>query len=164
MPTDVMKPSQRYKAMVSNRGRTRPERTLASSLWKMGFRYLTAAGYKSRCGKSLPGNPDIILSRRRIVIFVDGCFWHGCSQCRKHEGLNGEFWVSKIEANRDRDLRVTGKLTDAGWTVFRIPEHDVRTKTALAGTVNRLVAAIRAESSGRAALDTGDNGVRQVDK
>lgn len=159
MSTDVMKPSQRYRAMANNRGRTGPERALASGLWHRGVRYFTHEGYRSVRGMRLPGNPDMVFSRKRIVVFVDGCFWHGCPQCRKHEGLSSEFWVNKIVENRQRDLRVTRDLTDAGWTVLRVPEHDVRTKAALAETVDRLATVIHAASSGRVALGIGDNGV-----
>ena len=156
---DVMTPQQRYKAMVHNRGRTDPERALASGLWRRGIRYFTHQGYKSVRGERLPGDPDMVFPRKRIVIFVDGCFWHGCSECCKHSGLSGEFWINKLSANIERDLRVTRELKAAGWTVLRIPEHDVRTKAALAETINRLVPLIHGASTKRATLDIGDNGV-----
>ena len=159
---DVMTPTQRRKAMAHNRGRTGPERALASALWRLGIRYYTHNGYKSVTGKKLPGVPDLVMPRKMIAIFVDGCFWHGCPQCRKHEGLRGQFWVDKINANRKRDLRVTRELTDAGWTVLRIPEHDVRTKAALAETIDRLVPLIRAASPSNGALGTGGNGVHSA--
>ena len=159
---DVMTRQQRHKAMAHNRGRTKPERVLASALWRRGLRYFTHEGYKSATGERLSGDPDMVFPRKRIVIFIDGCFWHGCSQCRKHEGLRGQFWVGKINANRERDFRVTRKLTDAGWTVLRIPEHDVRTKAALAETIDRLVPLIRAASPSKVALGTGGNGVHSA--
>ncbi len=140
---DVMTPTQRRRAMVSNRGRTGPERALASALWRRGVRYYTHEGYKSVTGKKLPGVPDLIMPRKMIAIFVDGCFWHGCPQCGKHEGLRGEFWVGKIEANARRDERVTNELEELGWTVLRIPEHDVRTKVAQARTFDRLASLIQ---------------------
>ena len=146
MSTDVMKPSQRYKAMAHNRGRTGPERALASALWSRGVRYYTHDGYRSVRGTGLPGNPDLVLPRKRIAIFVDGCFWHGCPQCRKHEGLNEESWVNKIEGNRARDRRVTDELEGEGWTVLRIPEHDIAPKSALPETVDRVASLIRAAS------------------
>ena len=110
-------------------------------------------------GQQLSGNPDMVLPRKRIVVFVDGCFWHGCTKCGKHEGLSDPFWVEKIRVNQERDLRVTKKLTEEGWTVFRVPEHDVRTKTALAKTIDRLFYLIHMASSNRAALDTGGESV-----
>ncbi len=158
-PMDIMTPHQRHKAMAHNRGRTRPERALASGLWRRGVRYFTHKGYKSVTGERLPGNPDMVLPKKRIVIFVDGCFWHGCPECRKHSGLSGQFWVNKISANRDRDLQVTRWLTDAGWTVVRIPEHEVRTKAELAETVDRLVPVIHAASLEKPTSDIGEDGV-----
>lgn len=143
---DVMTADQRFRAMSHNRGRTRPERALASGLWSNGIRYFTHKGYRAVTGRKLPGDPDIVFSRKRITLFVDGCFWHGCPACQKHKGLKGPFWVNKINANRERDLRVTKTLTDAGWTVLRIPEHDVRTKKALAETIDRLIPIIQASS------------------
>ena len=140
-----MTPTQRHRAMGHNRGRTQPERALASGLWRRGLRYFTPDGYKSVTGKRLRGDPDLIFTRKRIVMFVDGCFWHGCPECRKHAGLRGDFWVNKITATQERDRRVTTELESEGWTVFRVPEHDVRTKTALARTIERLVPLIQAE-------------------
>ena len=160
---DVMTADQRFRAMSNNRGRTRPEKALASGLWRAGLRYFTHKGYRSVTGRKLPGNPDIVFPRKGIVIFVDGCFWHGCPACRKHEGLRGQFWANKINANRERDLRVTKALTDADWTVLRIPEHDVRTKRALAETIDRLVSVIKASSPKNVAPGLGDNGVHSAD-
>ena len=97
-------------------------------------------------GKTLTGSPDMVFPRKRIVIFVDGCFWHGCLECGKHEGLRGQFWVSKIRTNKERDFRVTRELTDTWWTVLRIPEHLVNTKAKLAETIDRLVPQIHADS------------------
>ena len=144
---DIMSASQRFKAMSNNRGRTRPERALASGLWRVGLRYFTHEGYRAITGKNLSGNPDIVFPRKGIVIFVDGCFWHGCPECRKHEGLRGQFWVNKINANRERDTRVTRELTEAGWSVLRIPEHDLNSKKALAETIDRLVPLIQASAT-----------------
>ena len=143
---DVMTPTQRRRAMAHNRGRTAPERALASALWHRGIRYYTHEGYKSATGKKLPGVPDLILPRKMVAIFVDGCFWHGCPQCRKHEGLTEEFWIGKIDTNKMRDESITAELTGLGWTVLRIPEHDVRTKAALAKTVDRVASLIQARS------------------
>ena len=95
----------------------------------------------------------MVLPGKRIVIFVDGCFWHGCQQCRKHEGWREESWVNKIAGNRTRDRRVTAELEAEGWTVLRVPEHDIDTKSALSETVNRLVSLIQAAPPGSAIRD-----------
>ena len=140
---DVMTPRQRYKAMSRNRGRTKPERALASELWRRGIRFLTHDGYQSVTGEQLPGRPDLVFSRKRLALFVDGCFWHGCSKCGKHSGLREQRWIAKIAANRNRDQRTSTKLKDMGWTVLRVPEHDIRSKAALTQTTDRLMRILR---------------------
>ena len=135
--------------MASNRGRTKPERALASALWRRGLRYLAYSGYKSKYGNTLPGQPDIVFPRKRVVVFVDGCFWHGCLECGKHLRLTEQTWKDKIETNRMRDVRITAQLTAEGWTVFRVPEHDIVTEVALSETVDGLVPLIHAVTSNR---------------
>ena len=142
--TDVMAPSQRRKAMAHNRGRTKPERALASGLWHKGLRYFTYDGYRSVNGRRLEGQPDMVFPRKRLVVFVDGCFWHGCPQCDKRPEQSGTSWANKINANRQRDQRVTTALESKGWTVLRVPEHSVRKKGSLAQTVDSLTELIRA--------------------
>ena len=145
---DVMTPDQRYRAMANNRGRTQPERMLASSLWKHGLRYLTHEGYVALTGERLFGKPDLVFPRKKIVIFVDGCFWHGCSKCGKRPEQSGQFWIDKIDANRKRDGQVTASLENNGWTVLRIPEHKVHTKATLLRTVECLVPRLQTSPGG----------------
>ena len=140
---DVMTPSQRHRAMANNRGRTSPERALASGLWHKGLRYFTHGGYRSVKGRGLEGQPDLVFPKKRLVVFVDGCFWHGCPQCDKRPEQSGTFWASKIDANRQRDRRVTAALESEGWMVLRVPEHSVRKKGPLAQTVDSLAELIR---------------------
>ena len=135
---DTMTPEQRRKAMRSNRGRTRPERAIASALWRKGFRYLTADGYRRRFGRRLLGQPDLIFTRKRVLIFVDGCFWHGCRRCHNIADECNAFWRTKIEGNVSRDRRTTRTLRRRGWKVIRVREHDVRTKAGLAKTARRV--------------------------
>ena len=85
----------------------------------------------------------MVLPKKRLVVFVDGCFWHGCPQCDKRPEQSGEFWAEKINANKQRDRRVTAALEREGWTVLRVPEHAVRTKESLAQTVDSLAQSIR---------------------
>jgi DNA mismatch endonuclease (patch repair protein) len=147
---DVMPPEQRYKAMAHNRGRTLPERALASALWHKGVRYLTAEGYKRKYGKRLLGQPDLVLVRKRLIVFVDGCFWHGCSECDTGITTSSEFWRTKIRTNQDRDKRITANLWAEGWTVVRIPEHAIRTRKTLQETAHTLAETlIQAKGDGR---------------
>ena len=86
----------------------------------------------------------MVLPRKRLVIFVDGCFWHGCSACDKRPEQSGKFWADKINGNKERDWRITAVLQEEGWTVLRVPEHSVRTKASLAQTIDYLAPFIHA--------------------
>jgi DNA mismatch endonuclease (patch repair protein) len=67
---------------------------------------------------------DIVFSRARVAVFVDGCFWHGCPEHRTHPQRNSRFWREKIDANIRRDGETDGRLADAGWQALRIWEHE----------------------------------------
>jgi DNA mismatch endonuclease, patch repair protein len=101
---------------------TRCELALRSTLWRMGFRFRKNV-------RDLPGNPDIVFSSQRIVVFCDGDFWHGrnWSQRRRKlsKGANSSYWIAKIKANRERDKRNNVKLRQLGWTVVRLWEKDI---------------------------------------
>ena len=89
---------------------TKPEMILRRGLHAAGFRYrLHVSG--------LPGSPDIVLPKFRSVIFVHGCFWHGHADCKNFRipKTRPEFWISKVNANRDRDNRAMTATHDAGW-------------------------------------------------
>lgn len=81
--------------------------------WKLGHR------------SGLPGRPDFIFPSKKIAVFIDGCFWHGCSLCRTFPKANRPFWEAKLLANRRRDQQVAYKLRYLGWTVIRFWEHDL---------------------------------------
>jgi DNA mismatch endonuclease (patch repair protein) len=66
-----------------------------------------------------------------VLVYVDGCFWHGCPEHLVWPKNNAEFWRVKIERNRQRDAAVTNVLTAAGWTVVRVWEHEVPVEAAL---------------------------------
>lgn len=67
---------------------------------------------------------DIVFRRRKLAIFVDGCFWHGCPQHGTSSKSNADFWRDKIETNQKRDLDTNQRLTQAGWRVLRVWEHE----------------------------------------
>jgi DNA mismatch endonuclease (patch repair protein) len=117
--------------MSRNRGtNTKPEILLRKALWRLGLRY--------QLNSKLPGKPDLVFPGRRTVIFVDGCFWHGCPDHFQSPRTNAPFWRIKIAATQQRDIRTNEKLEAAGWTVLRIWEHDI--KADLVGCVTRLKA------------------------
>jgi DNA mismatch endonuclease (patch repair protein) len=78
-----------------------------------------------RRNKKLLGKPDFVFRRERLVVFVDGCFWHGCSRHGRQPTSNSDYWFAKLNRNRQRDKSVTRKLRKIGWKVLRLWEHDL---------------------------------------
>ena len=85
----------------------------------------------------LAGKPDFAFPDRRLAIFLDGCFWHGCPNHSTQPKSNAVFWRRKIALNRARDSAVTRKLRSSGWRVLRLWEHELRA-TRLTRTLARL--------------------------
>ncbi|HEX5182369.1 MAG TPA: very short patch repair endonuclease [Allosphingosinicella sp.] len=96
------------------------ERAIRSELHRRGLRFRIHR-------KVLEGTrrtADIVFPRRRVAVFIDGCFWHGCPEHRTWPKNNSEWWRSKIEANIARDRDTDQRLANAGWTVIRIWGHE----------------------------------------
>jgi DNA mismatch endonuclease, patch repair protein len=106
---------------ANRRTGTKPEVRLRSRLHRHGLRFR-----KDRVVRlgDVRVRPDIVFSRWRVAVFVDGCFWHGCPEHQHVPRRNRDYWVPKLEANVDRDRRVDGALTQGGWEVVRIWEHE----------------------------------------
>ncbi|QKW16945.1 very short patch repair endonuclease [Verrucosispora sp. NA02020] len=121
-------PSSASRAMRSNRSaNTKPELALRQELFRRGLRY--RVGYRiSLLERAV--RPDIVFTRRKVAVFVDGCFWHGCPiHCRMPSDPSG-YWHQKIDRNRKRDLAVDEMLRAAGWTIFRVWEHEPANEAA----------------------------------
>jgi len=118
--TDVLTPEQRKLNMSRIKGKdTSPEIVIRRLLYSKGIR-----GY--RIHYPLIGKPDIVFIRKRLVIFIDGCFWHKCPDCFIIPKTRTEFWLEKINKNVTRDCKINEKLTSDGWNVLRFWEHEVR--------------------------------------
>ena len=74
----------------------------------------------------LPAKPDFTFRKEKLTLFVDGCFWHRCPKCFRDPKTNAEFWKNKIESNVKRDRKVTNELKQAGWTVVRLWECQLK--------------------------------------
>lgn len=112
----------RSKMMAKIRSRnTKPEILFRKILWHAGIRYRIH-------GKGLPGSPDIVNRKHKFAVFIDGDFWHGNDwETNKHRiKTNSEFWIAKIERNRQRDRENNLKLEQLGFKVFRFWETDVK--------------------------------------
>lgn len=75
---------------------------------------------------SHPGKPDFCFPKEKVVVFVDGCFWHGCAKCYRRPKSNQDFWDAKVAANRLRDKEVNRKLRAKGFSVIRVFEHQLK--------------------------------------
>ncbi|WP_400996708.1 very short patch repair endonuclease [Agromyces sp. GXQ0307] len=111
------------KSMVANRGRdTGPELAVRRLLYAQGLRYRV----NSPPVKGLRRSADIVFTRAKLAVFIDGCFWHGCPDHYQRPGRNQTYWDAKVQANRARDRNTDDTLGQRGWTVLRVWEHDVR--------------------------------------
>jgi DNA mismatch endonuclease (patch repair protein) len=115
---------------------TKPERIIRSLLHAAGKRYrvdlrLTLEDARPR--------PDIVFTRARVAVFIDGCFWHCCPEHGRQPGVNGTYWGPKLEGNVTRDRAADKALAAAGWAVIRIWEHEAPHEA-----VERIVTAVDA--------------------
>jgi DNA mismatch endonuclease (patch repair protein) len=115
------------RSMQANRGRdTRLEIGVRSLVYRAGLRYRVNA--RIDAGRLI--RPDIVFSRDRLAVFLDGCFWHCCRLHRSIPQTNRGFWTAKLEANERRDKAATICLSAAGWNVLRIWEHEGLARSA----------------------------------
>ncbi len=117
-------------ASIRSRGNTTTELPLGKLLWAAGIR-----GYRKHWRAE--GKPDFAWPGKRVAVFVDGCFWHGCP-CKALPRTNTEFWRSKIEKNKLRDRRVSRALRQDGWIVIRIRECMIHRPSVLARVLRAL--------------------------
>jgi len=126
-PTDVFTPEKRSAIMRRVKGRdTAPELKVRRLLWRMGARYRLQR-------KDLPGKPDIVLSGRKLAIFVHGCFWHGhdCARGSRVPKANRDYWLGKVARNRARDAEARAKLEAMGWRVLVVWECSLKDEPGL---------------------------------
>ena len=115
---------------------TAPELALRRVLHRAGLRYRV----HRRPLPDLNRQADIVFTRAKVAVFVDGCFWHGCpDHGRRAHRTNGWYWPGKIQRNQERDRDTDAHLTRAGWTPVRVWEHEPADEAA-----DRVAAAVRA--------------------
>lgn len=129
--------------MRANRGRdTGPELAVRRRVHSVGLRYLVNARPEPDVRRTV----DLLFRGARVVVLIDGCFWHGCPLHHQAPRANAAFWSAKVQTNRARDAETNRLLTDRGWLVLRFWEHEVRADAELvAGEVIRTV---RSRSTG----------------
>jgi DNA mismatch endonuclease (patch repair protein) len=109
------------RAMLSNKSRdTGPELAVRRALHAAGFRYRV----DFRPSLELRTRADIVFTRQKIAVFIDGCFWHGCPVHATSPKRNSGYWGPKLARNVERDLEMTSRLEGLGWLVLRFWEHE----------------------------------------
>lgn len=136
---DNLTPADRRRTMQSVKGKnTGLERRLFSMLAGMGLR-----GWK-RNAQNIQGKPDIVFDDEKLLLFADGCYWHGCPVCqRKLPQTNRAYWETKIQRNMVRDKINTLELEAHGWTVIHIWEHELRTAKMRIAVRKRILQALQ---------------------
>jgi DNA mismatch endonuclease, patch repair protein len=121
---DWLTPEQRSRNMaaIRSRGNKSTERALRYRLMRAGIR-----GWRLYPG-DVPGKPDFVFDEAGLVVFVDGCYWHGCPRCYRAPTSNESYWSQKLARNKNRDRTVTRALRKEGWTVVRFWEHQIEGK------------------------------------
>ena len=100
---------------------TKPELKVRSLLHRLGYRFRLNR-------RDLPGSPDIVLPRHKVAIFVHGCFWHSHKGCRRANipSTNSDYWIKKLNRNRERDICIQATLRSLGWRVVIVWECELK--------------------------------------
>ena len=136
---DTLTPAQRRKCMAAIHGKdTTPERIVRSVLHRIGCRFALHRA-------DLPGKPDIVMSARRAVVFVHGCYWHmhTCKRGRSTPATNSAFWRSKRLRNQARDKRTLAAIRRAGWRALVVWECQTVDRVRLAKRLSSFLATRR---------------------
>ncbi|HJW57583.1 MAG TPA: very short patch repair endonuclease [Burkholderiaceae bacterium] len=135
---DILSPQERSQRMARIKSRdTQLEMDVRRALHARGLRYTVHE-------TSLPGKPDMVFKGRRLVVFINGCFWHGHRCPIGHvPKSNSGFWKSKITTNRARDARNIQRLRTMGWKVINVWECSMQTQARARDSIDKLEARIR---------------------
>lgn len=113
-------------AVIRNKD-TKPEVAIRRALHACGLRFRINAPPV----RGLRRTADIVFGPARVAVMVDGCFWHGCPDHYRPASVRSEFWQRKVEENQARDRDTDRKLTNAGWLVIRVWEHEPVAQAAM---------------------------------
>jgi DNA mismatch endonuclease (patch repair protein) len=130
-------PQVRARFQRMPRRDTAPELALRRELHRRGLRYRVDHAPL----KGLRRRADVVFTRRKVAVFVDGCFWHRCPEHGTDPRNNSEWWASKLDRNVQRDRETDAGLAAAGWQIVRIWEHEALVPAA--DRVDEALAAVR---------------------
>ncbi len=135
-------PSVRRKMQNQRRRNTDIEKSLRSELYRRGLRYRLHI----RPTASLRRQADLVFIRARVAVFIDGCFWHLCSEHGHIPTTNAWYWAPKLQRNVDRDMATNMALREAGWTVLRLWEHELDSEEGILRAAGLIEQAVRPAS------------------
>lgn len=132
---DKLTKAQRSANMAKIRAKdTKPEMTVRRMLHALGYRFRLH-------GPGLPGKPDVVFPRKKLALFIHGCFWHQHENC-KHSVLpksRPEFWLPKLKRNKERDTENIAKLQQIGWQTMTVWECETRSPEELANKLKNAI-------------------------
>jgi DNA mismatch endonuclease, patch repair protein len=131
---DRVTPATRSKIMAAVKSKdTGPELAIRRALHRRGYRYALHPS-------DLPGKPDLVFRSRQKIVFVHGCFWHG-HRCKKGRlpKTKKDFWNSKVDNNKARDIRVVRLLRRGGWSVLTVWQCQTRDMKMLVDKIARFL-------------------------
>ena len=122
LPRPIPTSTTATKKMRSNRRvDTKPEVRLRSALHRAGLRFRKDQLIRLPNGRTT--HPDVVFTRKRVAVFVDGCFWHSCPRHATIPKSNMDYWVPKLRENVERDRATDSGLQEGGWQVVRVWAH-----------------------------------------
>ena len=131
---DVSPERTRHMRSIRSKGNRSTERRLRAYLMQAKLR-----GWTVHPG-DVPGTPEFVFLAKRVAVFTDGCFWHGCPRCGKSPRANASYWSKKIQLNIERDRKDEAALAAMGFAVVRLWEHQI--KESPAECVRQVLAAL----------------------
>jgi DNA mismatch endonuclease (patch repair protein) len=117
--------SKRKRSLVMSRIRGRGNKDTETVLARL-LRANQITGWRRH--RNLVGRPDFTFQKQRVIIFIDGCFWHGCPEHGTRPKSNTGYWDAKLKRNAERDRAVDAALASKGWHVLRFWEHELKQK------------------------------------
>ena len=127
--TDIVSKKKRSEIMSKIKSKdTKIEVEFRKAIWQAGFRY-------RKNPKGYFGKPDLVLKKYKTVIFIDSCFWHGCKKHCRIPATRKNYWIPKIERNKQRDKEVNRHYKKIGWKIIRVWEHNINNEKQLKKTV-----------------------------
>lgn len=129
-------------AAIKGRGNRQTEMRMVEILRSHGI-----TGWRRH--QRLPGCPDFAFRRQRVVLFVDGCFWHGCPKHGRKPYSNQSYWLPKLERTRMRDRATNRKLRKLGWRVIRFWAHSLGDDEKVVGRLRRVLNSANATATRR---------------